>query len=101
MGAFRCHAAARGGLIRAAAPDTPANGERCHAEQSKGARFGHRAEEPERVAGAELPEMLNHLHQEGRVAIIGAIYDIVTGDIEFLPHADACVVAPSPSPSQT
>jgi carbonic anhydrase len=46
-------------------------------------------------------EMLNHLHQEGRVAIIGAIYDVVTGNIEFLPHTDACVVAPFPSPSRT
>jgi carbonic anhydrase/SulP family sulfate permease len=44
---------------------------------------------------------LGRLHQEGRVAIIGAIYDVVTGEIEFVPHADACVVAPSPSPSQT
>jgi carbonic anhydrase len=43
-------------------------------------------------------QMLNHLHEEGRVAIIGAIYDVVSGDIEFLPHADACVVAPAPSP---
>ncbi len=40
-------------------------------------------------------QTLSHLHQEGRVAIIGAIYDVVTGEIEFLPHADACVVAPS------
>jgi hypothetical protein len=43
-------------------------------------------------------EMLNHLHEVGGVAIIGAVYDVVTGDIEFLPHADACVVAPAPSP---
>jgi carbonic anhydrase/SulP family sulfate permease len=28
--------------------------------------------------------MLNQLHQEGRVSIVGAIYDVVTGDIEFL-----------------
>ena len=36
-------------------------------------------------------EMLHSLHQEGRVAIIGALYDVVTGEIEFLPHGDACV----------
>jgi len=36
-------------------------------------------------------QMLHKLHDEGRVAIIGAIYDVVTGEIEFLPHADACV----------
>ncbi len=40
-------------------------------------------------------ETLSRLHQDGRVAIIGAIYDVVTGEIEFLTHADACVVAPS------
>lgn len=36
-------------------------------------------------------QMLNRLHHDGRVAIIGAIYDVVTGNIEFLPHVDACV----------
>jgi len=36
-------------------------------------------------------QVLKRFHQEGRVAIIGAIYDVVTGDIEFLPHADGCV----------
>lgn len=36
-------------------------------------------------------QMINSLHQQGRVAIIGAVYDVVTGDIEFLPHADECV----------
>lgn len=39
-------------------------------------------------------QRLEALHQEGRVAIIGAIYDVVTGEIEFLPHADACVGLP-------
>lgn len=29
-------------------------------------------------------QMLNQLHQEGRLKIVGAIYDVVTGDIEFL-----------------
>lgn len=32
-------------------------------------------------------QMLDGLHQKGSVAIIGALYDIVTGEIEFLPHA--------------
>lgn len=44
-------------------------------------------------------QMLNRLHREGRVAIIGALYDVVTGDIEFLAHGDACVVVPAPGPS--
>ena len=39
-------------------------------------------------------QLLNSMHQEGRVAIIGAVYDIVTGEIEFLPHEDACVEVP-------
>ena len=42
-------------------------------------------------------QMLNSLHDGGPVAIIGTIYDILTGDIEFLPHADACVEVPVPS----
>ena len=45
-------------------------------------------------------EMLNGLHQEGGVAIIGAVYDIVTGEIEFLPYAHACVEVPIPDPSK-
>ena len=36
-------------------------------------------------------QILDRLHQEGRVATIGAIYDVVTGEIEFLPHVDECV----------
>ncbi|MBA4062549.1 MAG: sulfate transporter [Isosphaera sp.] len=36
-------------------------------------------------------QTLNQLHREGRVAIIGAVYDVVTGEIEFLPHVDECV----------
>ena len=43
-------------------------------------------------------QMLDGLHRDGRVAIIGAVYDVVTGDIEFLPHADACVDVPVPGP---
>ena len=39
---------------------------------------------------------LNSLHRAGRVAIIGALYDVVTGEIEFLQHADACVGTSSP-----
>lgn len=39
--------------------------------------------------------MLNSLHQDGRVAILGAIYDVVSGEIEFLPHADTCVGVPA------
>ncbi|OYW24781.1 MAG: hypothetical protein B7Z55_01205 [Planctomycetales bacterium 12-60-4] len=34
-------------------------------------------------------QMLSNLHQVGRVAIIGAIYDIVTGDLDFIPYVDA------------
>ncbi len=33
---------------------------------------------------------INKLHGSGRVAIVGAIYDVTTGNIEFLPHGDAC-----------
>ncbi|MFO0903700.1 MAG: SulP family inorganic anion transporter [Pirellulales bacterium] len=33
-------------------------------------------------------QTLSRLHHEGRVAIIGAVYDVVTGEIEFLPQAD-------------
>ena len=29
-----------------------------------------------------------------QTSVIGAIYDIATGQMEFLPHADACVEAP-------
>lgn len=42
-------------------------------------------------------QTLSRLHEEGHIAIIGAVYDVVTGEIEFLPHADACVVAGSPA----
>ncbi|MBA4017552.1 MAG: sulfate transporter [Pirellula sp.] len=38
--------------------------------------------------------MLNDLHREGKVAIIGAVYDVADGGIEFLPHADKCVETP-------
>lgn len=34
---------------------------------------------------------IHKLHDRGRVAIVGAIYDVTTGNIEFLPHGDACV----------
>lgn len=40
----------------------------------------------------EQSETLDRLHREGRIAIVGAIYNIATGDIEFLPHtADVAV----------
>lgn len=39
----------------------------------------------------ERSETLGRLHQEGRIAIVGAVYDVVTGELEFLPHADGCV----------
>lgn len=38
-------------------------------------------------------ETLNRLHGEGKIAIIGAIYDVTTGGVAFVPHADACVLA--------
>lgn len=44
-------------------------------------------------------QILNSLHQDGRVAVIAAMYDVETGTIEFLPHADMCVELPVPSPS--
>jgi len=34
-------------------------------------------------------ETLNRLAQDGRIAIRGAMYDITTGDIEFLPNSDS------------
>lgn len=58
---------------------------------------GNVAHVSERVFG--LSQILNRLREEGRVAVIGAIYDVATGDIEFLPHANACVATQSPSPS--
>ncbi len=36
-------------------------------------------------------QTLKELHEQGRVAIIGAMYDVITGAIEFLPHSDRCV----------
>lgn len=40
-------------------------------------------------------QTLNNLHETGRVAIIGAVYDVVTAEIEFLPHGDTCVAVPA------
>ncbi|MBN8624861.1 MAG: sulfate transporter [Planctomycetes bacterium] len=34
---------------------------------------------------------LEALHAQGRVAIVGALYDVSTGDIEFMPDEDACI----------
>lgn len=45
-------------------------------------------------------QTLSNLHREGHIAIIGAIYDVATGAIEFLPHPDACVAAPSSAPKE-
>jgi carbonic anhydrase/SulP family sulfate permease len=45
-------------------------------------------------------ETLNRLHGEGRIAIIGAVYDVGTGGIEFLPHADGCALPPIIAASQ-
>lgn len=42
-------------------------------------------------------QLLERFHHEGRVAILGAIYDVATGDIEFLPHADECLGQYRPS----
>ncbi len=36
-------------------------------------------------------QTIRSLHEEGRVAIIGAVYDVATAEIEFLPHSDSCV----------
>lgn len=45
-------------------------------------------------------QVLRRLHRDGEVAIIGALYDVVTGNIEFLPHSDACIASPAPGPVQ-
>lgn len=37
---------------------------------------------------------LGRLHDQGLIAIIGGVYDVVTGEIEFLPHSDSCVASP-------
>lgn len=34
----------------------------------------------------KISPSLNRLHQEGRIAVVGAMYDVVTGNIEFLPQ---------------
>lgn len=36
-------------------------------------------------------QVLSRLHAEGRLAIMGAIYDVTTGELEFLPPAKASV----------
>lgn len=36
-------------------------------------------------------QTLSDLYKNGRIAIIGAMYDVVTGEIEFLSHPDDCV----------
>lgn len=36
---------------------------------------------------------LNNMHQKGEIAIIGAVYDVTNGNIDFLQHEDACVRA--------
>jgi carbonic anhydrase len=40
-----------------------------------------------RVAGlvCQQSDILKSMHSEGKIAIVSAIYDVVTGDIEFLP----------------
>jgi len=35
--------------------------------------------------------ILNQLHESGEIAIIGAVYDVISGEIEFVTHEDACV----------
>ncbi len=44
-------------------------------------------------------QTLSRLHQKRQVAILGAIYDVATGGIEFLPHSDSCAV-PVPGPEE-
>jgi len=39
----------------------------------------------------ERSETLNELHAAKKIAIIGGVYDVVTGNVSFLPHDDACV----------
>ena len=36
-------------------------------------------------------QTLKELHQNGQIAIVGAVYDVSTGGIEFLPHEDGCI----------
>lgn len=50
----------------------------------------------ERILGKS--QTLRKLHESGRIAIIGAIYDIETAGLEFLTHKDGCVVAPPAAP---
>lgn len=35
--------------------------------------------------------ILNQLHESGEIAIIGAVYDVISGEIQFVTHEDACV----------
>lgn len=37
-------------------------------------------------------QTVERLHQQGQVAIIGGLYDVATGCVEFVPHADRCVI---------
>lgn len=52
-----------------------------------------------RVADLVLQESrtLNGLHRDGRIAIIGAIYDVSTGDIDFLTHENESLERPDPN----
>ena len=43
-------------------------------------------------------QTLGSLVREGRVMIVGAMYDVVTGDIDFLPAIDAPALGTHPSP---
>ena len=39
----------------------------------------------------EQSDTLRHLHSAHQVAIIGVIYDVATGSVQFLPHTEFCV----------
>ncbi len=39
-------------------------------------------------------QTLRRLHDEGRIATVGALYDVVTGEMEFFSHPDDCVLVP-------
>ncbi|MBM4122313.1 MAG: sulfate transporter [Nitrospira sp.] len=46
-------------------------------------------------------QTLTRLVRDGRIAIVGATYDVVTGDIEFAPDAVGTVSASTSDPSET
>ncbi len=44
---------------------------------------------------------IEHLVRDGRIALVGAMYDVVTGQIDFFPDACPSIFIPIPMPPST